>query len=297
MARRMRSAGPGVASRDIDEELSGLDALDLPVPAPPRAAHRLWAAAWPKLLAIALVVAVWQVVVWSGWRPESQLPAPATVLRRIVDDFGTIATSTGVTLARGAVGYPLAVAAGTLVGLAVARVAVVRAALGSMFTGLLTMPSVAWFPFAVLLFGPTTGAVFFVMVGGAAPAAANGLITGIDQIPPPLLRTGRMMGARRTTMLRYVILPAALPSYVAGLKNAWAFAWRALLAGELLVRIPGALSLGEQLDQARAANDAAELLAVTLVILLIGTVIDALVFTSAERAIHRRYGLVDPATP
>jgi len=293
--RRAGSTGRA-GTRDIGEELSGLDALDLPIPAPPHALRRLWMAAWPKVLAIAFVVVVWQVVVWTGWRSGSELPSPTTVWQAFVDDFGTIAGSAGVTMTRGAIGFPVAVVVGTLIGFAVARVGVLRAAVGSVFTGLLTMPSVAWFPMAVLLFGATTGAVFFVVVGGAAPAAANGLITGIDQIPPPLLRTGRMLGARRTTMLRYVILPAALPSYVAGLKNAWAFAWRALLAGELLVRLPGALSLGEQLDQSRAAGDAAELFAVTIVILFIGTIIDALLFASAERGIRMRYGLVDPAT-
>jgi len=281
--------------RDIDGELSGLDALDLPIPPPPHLLRRVWATTWPKVLAIMLVVGVWQVVVWTDWRSESQLPAPSTVLRALADDFGTIAASAGVTLGRGAIGFPLAVIVGTLVGIAVARIGVLRAALGSVFTGLLTMPSVAWFPLAVLLFGASSGAVFFVIVIGAAPAAASGLITGIDQIPPPLMRTGRMLGARRFTMLRHVILPGALPSYVAGLKNAWAFAWRALLAGELLVRIPGALSLGEQLDRARQVDNASELLAVTIVILFIGTVIDALVFSTAERAIRRRYGLIDAA--
>lgn len=284
------------ARRDIDDELSGLDALELPIPPPPNPLRRLWAATWPKLLAVLLVVAVWQIVVWTGWRSETQLPAPSTVMRTLLDDLGGTAASAGVTLTRGAIGFPLAVATGTLLGLAVARIGVLRAALGSVFTGLLTMPSVAWFPFAVLLFGATTGAVFFVVVAGAAPAAASGLVSGIDQIPPSLVRTGRMLGARRTTMLRYVILPGALPSYVAGLKNAWAFAWRALLAGELLVRIPGALSLGEQLDQASQASNASALLAVTIVILVIGTTIDALVFSTAERAIHRRYGLIDATT-
>lgn len=294
MARPTTSARDGRGEGQLlEEELSGLDALELPLPARPHPIERLWASAWPKLLAVGIVLAVWQAVVWSGWRPEDQLPSPTTVLRSLGENFGTIMSAAGVTLARGAVGFPLAVALGTVLGVVVARVRVLRAATGSLITGLLTMPSVAWFPFAVLLFGPTTGAVFFVVVMGGAPAAASGLVTGIDHISPALIRTGRVLGARRATMLRHVILPAALPSYVAGLKSAWAFSWRALLAGELLVRIPGALSLGEQLDRARASESAAELLAVTLVILMIGTIIDALVFSNAERRIRRRYGLVD----
>jgi len=279
----------------LDAELSGLDALDLPIPEPPHPLRRLWSAAWPKLLAAAIGLGIWQLAAMSGWRPNDELPGPRRVFLTLYDNFAEIMKATAVTLGRGAIGYPLAVLVGTVVGIAVARVPVLRAAIGSLIAGLLTVPSVAWFPVAVLLFGVTPGAVFFVIVIGAAPAAANGLIAGFDHTPPILIRTGKVLGANRWEMLRHVTLPAALPSYVAGLKNAWAFAWRALLAGELLVRIPGALSLGERLDQARKSEVAAEVFAITIVILAVGTIVDALIFSNAERWIRRRYGLVDAA--
>jgi NitT/TauT family transport system permease protein len=185
---------------------------------------------------------------------------------------------------------------GTTIGALVARVRVLRAAFGSMITGLQTMPSVAWFPLAILLFRLGEGAIFFVVVLGAAPSIANGLISGIDHIPPILLRSGRVLGARGLTAFRLIILPAALPSFVAGLKQGWAFAWRSLLAGELIVTIAGKYSLGQQLDANRQLADSAGVIAVMIVILVIGILIDSLMFGTAERAIRRRYGLVDTAT-
>jgi NitT/TauT family transport system permease protein len=147
-----------------------------------------------------------------------------------------------------------------------------------------------------VLFGRDERAIFFVVVLGEAPTIANGLINGIDHIPPILLRAGRVLGARRLTAFRHVILPAALPAFVGGLKQGWAFAWRSLMAGELLNIIPGAKSLGQQLDVNRQFADYAGVLAVMIVIFLIGVVIDAVFFGNVERWIRRRYGLVDEAT-
>ena len=106
-----------------------------------------------------------------------------------------------------------------------------------MITGLQTMPSIAWFPLAILLFQLSEGAITFVVVLGAAPSIANGLIAGVDHVPPVLLRAGHMMGARGLDKFRHVVLPASLPSFVGGLKQGWAFAWRSLMAGELLVTL------------------------------------------------------------
>ena len=172
---------------------------------------------------------------------------------------------------------------------------VLRAGVGSMITGLQTMPSVAWFPAALILFKLSETAILFVVVLGAAPAIANGLINGIDNIPPVLLRAGRVLGARRFAAFRNVVLPAALPSFVGGLKQGWAFAWRSLLAGELLVVIPGKHSLGEQLDYNRGFGDAAGIFGLMIVIFVIGVCMDAFVFGAADRAVRRRYGLVDVA--
>ena len=279
----------------LDRELAGLDHLETVLPRRRSRAARIWAAAWPKLLAVAIVLIAWQLVVWSGWKPEYVLPGPRAVWDSFVENFSTNMDAAWTTLQRGFKGFAFALVIGTIVGALVARNRVLRSAIGSLITGLQTMPSVAWFPLAILLFKLGEGAIFFVVVLGAAPSIANGLISGIDHIQPILLRAGTVLGARRWKMFRHVILPAALPSFVAGLKQGWAFAWRSLLAGELIVLIPGQFSLGQQLDANRQLADSAGVIAVMIVILIIGILVDALVFGTADRAIRRRYGLVDTA--
>ena len=271
---------------------------ELPAAAPPVGwLRRAWRGTWPRLGALMLVLLAWQLVVWSGWRPSYVLPGPLPVLRRLLDDLrdGALLQTVAVTLRRAAAGYAIALLTGTVVGLAVARVRMLRAAAGSLITGLQSMPSVAWFPLAILLFKLSEAAILFVVVLGAAPSIANGLIAGIDHIPPLLLRAGRTLNARGPALYRHVILPAALPGFVAGLKQGWAFAWRSLMAGELLVIIANQPSLGVRLQLARELSDAEGLLAAMLVVLVIGIVVDALVFGRLERLIRERWGLIDPA--
>ena len=260
-------------------------------------ARHAWAAVWPKLAAFGLAIAAWQLLVWSGWRPDYVLPGPGPVLRRLLDDLGSgeLARAAGVTLQRAVAGYAIALVAGTALGLAVARTRVLRAAVGSLITGLQSMPSVAWFPLAILLFKLSEPAILFVVVLGAAPAIANGIISGIDQIPPLLLRAGRVLDARGVALYRHVILPAALPGFVAGLKQGWAFAWRSLMAGELLVIIANRPSIGVRLQFAREFSDAEGLLASMIVVLVIGIVVDSLVFGRLERTIREQRGLIDAA--
>jgi sulfonate transport system permease protein len=195
-----------------------------------------------------------------------------------------------VTMQRAVKGYTLALIIGVTVGLAVSRSRVLRAAVGSLITGLQTMPSVAWFPLAILLFKLTDAAIMFVIVLGAAPSIANGLIHGVDHVPPIMLRAGRVLGAKGFSAYRHVILPAALPSFTAGLKQGWAFSWRSLMAGELLVIVPGALSIGVRMQQARDLTEASLVISYIIVVLIIGIVID-LVFKSADNSLRRRWGL------
>ncbi|TDB71094.1 ABC transporter permease [Micromonospora sp. KC721] len=280
-----------------DAELSGLDALEIAGREKETSrAARIWAATWPKLAALALAVAVWQLVVFSGWKPAWSLPGPLVVGEELLRQAGSAQLWDGiaVTLRRAAVGYVFSVAVGLLVGLAVARSTVLRAAIGSMITALQTMPSIAWFPLAILLFELSEKAIFFVVVLGAAPSIANGVITGVDYVPPLLLRAGRNLGARGLTLYRYVIAPAALPAIVAGLKQGWAFSWRSLMAGELLVVGISQTSLGAQLTYARELADSPWLLSTMIVILVIGLVVDA-VFGAADTAIRRRWGVLDQA--
>jgi NitT/TauT family transport system permease protein len=292
----MASTSPSTTdSSRIDAQLSGLDALELDLRPPRRRSARLWAELWPKLLAVGIFLAFWQIVVWTGWRPEYLLPGPAKVFSALYNNFGDLMSAAGTTMRRAVQGFGLAIVIGTVLGALVARNRVLRAAFGSLITGLQTMPSIAWFPLAILLFKLTNGAIIFVVVIGATPSIANGLISGIDNIPPLWLRAGHVLGARGLASMRHVVLPAALPAFVAGLKQGWAFAWRSLLAGELLVTIPGTFSLGERLEFAREFTNTSMLIAVMIVILVIGILVDELFFGTVERAIRRRYGLVDDA--
>jgi NitT/TauT family transport system permease protein len=283
--------------RDVGADLAGLDALELGGGTSRSLALRAWSGVWPKVAGVGLGLLLWQLVVWSGWKPEYALPGPRTVLpelwREITD--GSIVEAVGTTLGRAVRGYALALLIGTVIGALVARVRLLRVAFGSLITGLMTMPSIAWFPLAILLFKLSEGAILFVVVLGAAPAIANGLISGADQVPPVLVRAGRVLGAKGFSLYRHVVLPASLPGFVAGMKQGWAFAWRSLLAGELLVIIANKPSLGVALQVNRDLNDAEGLLGVMLVILLIGIVVDAVFFGGVENRIRRRRGLIDAA--
>jgi sulfonate transport system permease protein len=292
-----------MAVRDRELDLLGLDALerhDEPWAArgersARRRLARVAAVLWPKLAAVALALGIWQLVAISGWRPPYVLPGPGPVLARLLTDLGngSLVEATAITLRRAVVGYALALVVGLLVGLAVARVKPLRLAVASGITGLQTMPSIAWFPLAILLFALGEGAILFVIVLGAAPSIANGVISGMDHVPSLLRDAGRAMGARGLAAYRHVLLPAALPSFVAGLKQGWAFAWRSLMAGELLVVIASSPSLGVRLQFAREFSDAEGLLAAMLVILVVGIVVDAFGFGLVERAILRNRGLGD----
>ncbi len=283
-----------VTSRTLDDDLRGLDALDTPrVEAPGRGAA-VWSSTWPKLLAVALALATWQLVVWSGWKPTYVLPGPLEVLSQLGTEITSskFAEAVARTLQRAVTGFTLAVTVGSILGLAVSQSRILRRAIGSLITGLQSMPSIAWFPFAILLFKISEGAILFVIILGAAPAVANGLISGVDHIPPILLRAGRVLGARGLASWRHVVFPAALPGYVAGLKQGWAFAWRSLMAGELLVMIPSHPSIGVRLQYARELSDAKGLMAMMIVVLCIGIAVDALVFGAVERRLLRNRGLL-----
>ena len=274
-----------------EQQLRGLDALETAstTTARPRA---LWAWTWPKLAAIALAVLLWQVVVWSGWKPSYVLPGPGPTFATLVDSLTTASfwQATGITLARGIVGFAISAVVGLLLGVAVAQSTFLRAAIGSMITGLQTMPSIAWFPLAIVLFQLSEQAILFVILIGAVPSIANGVINGVDYVPPLLIRAGRNIGAGGLALYRHVILPAALPSIVSGLKQGWAFAWRSLLAGELIVAIAYRPSLGQFLTQSREFGEPTYMIALMIAILVIGILVDA-VFASFDNRIRRNRGV------
>jgi NitT/TauT family transport system permease protein len=282
-----------------DQALHGLDNLELQPPGG-RAelggpARKVWAAAWPKLLAIGIVLAVWELIALSGWK-KLVLKGPGPVFSDLWQQLqhGMLWATIGWTMRSAVAGYFVALIIGSVVGLLVARIRPLRAAFGSIITGLQTMPSVAWAPFAIVLFGDNNSAILFVVILGAAPSIANGLISGVDYTPPLLLRAGKTMGLRGPAMYRYLILPASLPAFMAGLKQGWAFAWRSLMAAELFIAIIGQVSIGQLLNADQQNLDFTGVSSVIIVILVIGIVVDT-IFTKADLALRRRRGLIDPA--
>ncbi len=283
--------------------LTGLDSLELGAGGqgadPARIARKAWSATWPKLLAIALVLAAWQLFYLSDFHGDSSaglVKGPGAGLSSLWDQLrhAQLWQAIGTTVQTAVVGFLLAMVIGSVIGAVVSRIPPLRAATGSIISGLQTMPSIAWFPFAIILFGTSESAILFVMVLGAAPSIANGLITGVDYTPPLLLRAGRTMGLSGIALYRHLILPASLPAYVAGLKQGWAFAWRSLMAGQLLVIIVGHLSLGVLLNNAQDNQDLTGAISIMIVILVIGIVVDA-VFSKTDQAVRRRRGLLTEA--
>ncbi|MCX6521781.1 MAG: ABC transporter permease [Actinobacteria bacterium] len=290
--RDVRSGGHG-GHDELDQELAGLDHLDLHEAARRPLGLRVWSALWPKLFAIGLVLAIWQFIVWREWKPRFVLPSPADVGSVLWDDLFTaeLWRAVGHTMRRALTGFALSLVIGGVIGIAVTRSKVLRVAVGSMITGLQTMPSIAWFPLAILLFKISEEAILFVVVLGAAPSIANGIIAGVDSVPPILRRVGHTLGARGLGLYRDVVIPAAMPTVLTGLKQGWAFSWRSLMAGELLVLIPGTTSLGARLQFAREFSDAEGLIASMVVIFVIGVLVDSLVFGQIERRVLAKRGL------
>jgi NitT/TauT family transport system permease protein len=256
-------------------------------------ARRAWAAAWPQLAAVALLLGLWQFVVILQLYPPWVLPGPTAVIPRLFEDLGgNLPAAIATTLRRAGVGYLFALVIGMAIGLAIVRWRLLRTAVASLITGLQTMPSIAWFPLAILLFGLSEAAIMFVIVLGAAPSIANGLINGVDHVPRILLRAGEVLGAKGVDRYRFVVLPAALPAFVGGMKQAWAFAWRSLMAGELLGVVTGEPSVGFLLQNYRNLADYEAMMAMMIVILLLGIVVDAVFFGTFDRWVRRRYGLL-----
>ncbi|MFE6865326.1 ABC transporter permease [Kitasatospora sp. NPDC057692] len=274
---------------------SGLDALDAVVTQRNSTAETLRQKVLPPLLGVLLVLALWQGAYSLHVTTEYKLPSPLDVWRAAEDLWyqGTLFSIVWTSVWRGLSGFLVALVIGTPIGLIVARVKPVRAALGPVLSGLQSLPSVAWVPAAVIWLGINDSMMYAVILLGAVPSIANGLVAGIDQVPPLFLRAGRTIGATGLTGARHILLPAALPGYLAGLKQGWAFSWRSLMAAELVASSPDlGLGLGRFLENQREFSDMAGVLLGIILILFVGIAIELLVFTPVERRVLRNRGLL-----
>lgn len=285
---------PARGAEDTDRLEAGLDALQasyVPEAGGLRGAVR---ASVPPLLAVGLALTVWQGLVWAEVKPVYLLPGPLDVWRAFVDAWsrGDAQKAFSTSLERGVLGFVVAVVVGTPLGVVVARVRPVRTAIGPLVTGLQVLPSVAWVPAGIIWFGLSDATVYFVILMGAVPSIVNGLVAGVDQVPPLYRRVGRVLGAGPLAMVRHVILPAALPGYLAGLKQGWAFSWRSLMAAEIIA-VGGQIGfgLGALLQQGRELSDMSVVVLAILLILMVGIAVELLVFAPVERRVLRGRGL------
>jgi NitT/TauT family transport system permease protein len=286
-----------VLTEDRDASIDvgrGLDALDTPTERRVPWWRRILTGVVPPIVAVVLFVVVWQILWAAAFWPEFQLPAPAAVFGEIGAEFagGQALSIIWTSISRAVLGFAIAVVVGTPLGLVVASVSWVRAAIGPILTGLQSLPSVAWVPAAVLWFGLTDQTIYFVVLMGAVPSIANGLVSGIDQVPPLLPRVGHAMGASRWQSARLIMLPASLPGFFAGLKQGWAFSWRSLMAAEIIATSPSlGFGLGAYLNRGQSLSDMPSVMAAIILILIVGIGVELIAFRPAERRILAARGL------
>ncbi|MBT2444281.1 ABC transporter permease subunit [Streptomyces sp. ISL-36] len=274
---------------------AGLDALDAVQVSRTPVREVLLKKVLPPVVAVALVLVVWQLLVTAKVTDEFKLPPPSAVWDSLSTMWleGTLLDVLWTSVSRALLGFLMALAIGTPLGLLVARVKFVRAAIGPILSGLQSLPSVAWVAPAVLWLGLNDQMMYAVILLGAVPSIANGLVAGVDQIPPLFLRAGRTLGATGLRGARHIVMPAALPGYLAGLKQGWAFSWRSLMAAEIIASSPElGLGLGQLLENGRNNIDMPGIFLAIILILLVGIAIDLLIFSPLERAVLRSRGLL-----
>lgn len=274
---------------------AGLDALEAPtLPPRPGPGVVFVRSVLPPIVAVVAVVGIWQLAYIAELKPSYALPSPLEVLQtfgQTVSD-GRAWDAISISVSRGALGFLASLVVGTMLGLAMWRSRWLRAALGPFVSGLQSLPSVAWVPAAIIWFGLSDAAIYTVVLLGAVPSIANGLLAGFDQVPPLLDKVGRVLGLDTLGRIRHVLLPAALPGYLAGLKQGWAFSWRSLMAAELITYSPAlGIGLGQQLNIGRELNAMDLVIASILLILVVGVAIELLVFAPLERRVLRARGL------
>jgi len=283
-----------VPYNDITSLAAGLDALELPS-APAGAKVKGIFRALAPFLAVFLVFVIWEGIALLRLQPSYVLPSPFDVWNALSDQAnqGLLHVSALNSLRRGAQGFLLSVVIAVPLGLALGLNGTARAIFRPIVTGLQQLPSVAWVPAAIIWFGLSDATIYAVILLGAVPSIINGLISGIDQIPPLYLRAGKVLGAKGLRRIVYIVLPASWPGFLAGLEQGWAFAWRSLMAAELIAIAPAlGPGLGQMLDTGRQLGDMALVLGAILVIMVVGVLVERLVFAPIRIRTLRNRGLI-----
>ncbi len=237
------------------------------------------------------VLTIWQLVAWFGPLPPHVLPGPAAVLASMQSGFadGTLVDGILVSLRRLALGYGVSSAAGVCLGVAMGRSKTVEHLLGTIVAGLQPLPSICWMPLALIWFGLNEKAILFVVVLATLGTVALSVRDAVLGIPKLWIRAATNMGLRGVRLWWRVLVPAALPGTLTGLRIGWSYAWRALMAGELLFVAGG---LGQVMHVGRALNDMARVMAGMGALVVLGPLFDSVLLGSVEQRMRRKWGLV-----
>jgi NitT/TauT family transport system permease protein len=242
-------------------------------------------------LFLAAFVGLWQLVtVFELW-PKTLLPSPVLVAisfgKLVAND--SLIMGAGTTLWRLVAGFSTSIAVGGAVGLAMVKFQGFGKTMSSFAVGLLTFPSIAWVPFSILLIGFNDFGILFVVVMASVFSVMISTYSAIRNIPPIYIRASRNMGARGFALFRYVMIPAATPSLIIGIRQAWSFAWHALIGAEMLITT--LYGLGHILSVGREFNDMTQIIAIMITIFAIGLLFDRMIFFRLEEKIRSRWGL------
>mgnify|MGYP001174260394 CR=1 FL=1 len=245
-----------------------------------------------KVLFFAGLVLLWELLARLAIWPPYMFPSPLEVASSVADGFadGTFVDAIGRSMGRIALGYGLSLFVGLPLGLALGRSRLLRDTLGTLALGMQALPSICWLPLGLLWFGLSEAAIMFIVVMGAIFSISLSTADGVRNTAPLYLKAARTLGARGFFLYSRVILPSALPAIVSGMKLGWTFAWRSLMAGELLYVSGG---LGQLLAMGRELNDMSRVIAVMLTIVVLGLVVDRLVFRRLEARVRERWGFED----
>jgi NitT/TauT family transport system permease protein len=243
----------------------------------------------PAAIALGLLLIGWACISRFGPWPSFMLPGPDGVVHSLAHSLrsGEMARAIGTSLYRLFAGYAMSAGAGIALGVILARTSWLRAAVGPLVVGLQALPSICWLPLALLWFGLSEKAILFVVVMGSLLSITIATEGAVRAVPSLYIRAARTMGSRRLRLYTRVILPAALPGILTGLKLGWTFAWRSLMAGELLYVAGG---LGQLLTLGRELGDMARVMSVMVVIVTLGLGFERLLFGSVERRVRERWG-------
>jgi NitT/TauT family transport system permease protein len=236
------------------------------------------------------LIAIWVVLAKLKIWPPYVFPTPKGVLESLWAGFAdhSFWIAIVVSMKRMLLGYSLSVVLGMVLGLGVASNKFLEETMGGLLVSLQSLPSICWLPLAVLWFGLTEKAILFVVVMGSLLSVTIAMEAGRQQMPKIYGMAGRNLGASGFKLFWYVLLPASLPFILSGLKQGWAFAWRSLISGEMIFV---SLGLGQLLMMGRDLNDMSQVIAVMMLIVAIGYIVDGLVFKTIERRLQHKWGL------